>query len=713
MPTITTIRPDATVSQSHVGYTRVGGNLHAILSDNSDASYLYGAGSAVADLTMTFPAPTIPAGRQITRIRTRLRVKSDVAGSGTNVFLVTINGTGNIYSAAYTSGGALGSIVELTGSWSTSSAGTPWSSAMVDAATIGLSVLNGSGAGGYVYEIYLDVEYTDGPAAPTAVTPAAGSTITTDTPTLGANVGAEGSGRSFRVQWQIATDAGFTTGLRTITEPVADLRRSGLATEVVPDASLLAQGTWHIRARKLDDLDSEGDWSASHTFTVAHPPSATGLSPALGTVLDYGTGDVVLSYTFSDPSPLDYLTAHQIVVEHAVTAVSVLDTGKVAAGLQQETVTISSLLKGEPLVWKVRCWDSDDVVGAYSDLAGFYVMDPPVVTISSPTDLSTVNNPSPTVTWTVDIDFTAYRVTFVDTADSTTVHDSGWLSGEILTYTPSTPILENGENYEVTVYVSAPVMDDGLIVLSSNGLVSSDVVTVDAAWTPPDQPTGVAVDVYPHVDDGYVSIAWDSSDRDPMFLKWRVYRRETDAGTSPTLLVESDDTALDLHHDWMACSQIAYEYSVVQVADRFGAEVESIHDWQDPVVPASEHYWLIHPTDETLSFQLFNVTSDDYTDEYEQETYVLLGRPGRKTDFGERLGVDGELAAQLRDKPTATARAQRQALMALRDERGELYLRNPFGDIFLVTLGNVKVARVAGVGAQEFVDISVPYTEVA
>jgi hypothetical protein len=58
-----------------------------------------------------------------------------------------------------------------------------------------------------------------------------------------------------------------------------------------------------------------------------------------------------------------------------------------------------------------------------------------------------------------------------------------------------------------------------------------------------------------------------------------------------------------------------------------------------------------------------------------------------------------------------TARAIRQRIEALKMSQNDLYLRNPFGDVWPVYVSGIQVDRVAGVGSAEFVDITVPYFE--
>jgi len=59
------------------------------------------------------------------------------------------------------------------------------------------------------------------------------------------------------------------------------------------------------------------------------------------------------------------------------------------------------------------------------------------------------------------------------------------------------------------------------------------------------------------------------------------------------------------------------------------------------------------------------------------------------------------------------ARALRQALMDMKRSGHKLYIRNPFGDLWRVHISSMSVSRIAGVGSNEFVDVDIPYMEVA
>jgi hypothetical protein len=126
----------------------------------------------------------------------------------------------------------------------------------------------------------------------------------------------------------------------------------------------------------------------------------------------------------------------------------------------------------------------------------------------------------------------------------------------------------------------------------------------------------------------------------------------------------------------------------------------------------SGDYWLIDELNPDVgSIKLHSVKEDSYKETREQASYLVVGR-GRHADLGEVVGVEGSLVGQIRDDLTRTARSKKQALEAFRKESKPAYLRNPFGDIWKVTIGDIQVSRIAGVGASEFVDVTIPYEQV-
>lgn len=211
---------------------------------------------------------------------------------------------------------------------------------------------------------------------------------------------------------------------------------------------------------------------------------------------------------------------------------------------------------------------------------------------------------------------------------------------------------------------------------------------------------------------GYVEITWNDNDRDASWYAWRVYRRQ--AGVALLIGETLVDQASYEFRDYLADSGATVEYTVVQVADRFGTYVESAYVWSDPVVPTSTDYWLVVSNDGAdwqSNTRLHLVRADAFDDEYEESTHKLAGR-GRQKEYGTYFGKSGEISCQLFDGAT-TARAQRLALEALKARQIDVYLRTPFGDIWLIATGSLRFERDAGVGTREHGGLSFTYEEVA
>lgn len=122
-------------------------------------------------------------------------------------------------------------------------------------------------------------------------------------------------------------------------------------------------------------------------------------------------------------------------------------------------------------------------------------------------------------------------------------------------------------------------------------------------------------------------------------------------------------------------------------------------------------YWILNYADSTANVSIPNVTSDDYTEEWEEETYTLIGR-GRKKDYGTRLGRSGTLSAQIRGYD-GIPKVKRLQLNLLKELQQTYYLRTPFGDLIPVGLGNISIKLIAGTGLAEMYDVSIPYEELA
>lgn len=541
-------------------------------------------------------------------------------------------------------------------------------------------------------------------AAPSAVSPAAASVVGTDIPALGATASGAPDSQPVKIEWQLATDAGFSLNIRSVIEPDSAFRVSGPSTYIVPNINQLFQGVWFIRARHVDAYGQTSPWSAANSFTVTHPPQANNLVPTGGKYIPFDSvAGVTFTWTFGDTSPVDFQTAYQIIIEKNSDGSLVLDTGKTVGAGTTVSLLISDTLKDVALRWKIRVWDSDDVTGGYSPYSVFFTSDKPTLTITSPVDNSSITSGRPEVDWM----FTApagrtqakYRVTFTVVGGSV-AFDTNDVSSSATVYAPTQTILHNEMTYDIKV-----------VVTDSVGLTQEQTVRVTTAFVLPPTVAYVADPSY-YGTSGYVRVTWIATE-DPFFLMWRIYRRLVGETEWTNVIGEVTEGTINEYHDWLVPSGASYEYAVVQVVDRFGEEVESDipEGYIVSTVIEDGGYWLVDPIDETNNVELYLVKSDGYTKPRERAEYQVIGR-GRHIDMGESLGITGSLVAQLRDDPVVSAREKKVKLEALADLRIPVYLRNPFGDVIYISLGDIAVDRIAGVGTSEFVDVTVPYEEV-
>lgn len=571
--------------------------------------------------------------------------------------------------------------------------------------------------------------------APVAHTPSAGSAIATSTPplTADADTGLKLAQVGIRGQWEFATDALYTTNLRVFTSGNANITKVAgtdvagkvvKLTDVLSSTLELTQTSWFMRSALVDSFGNRGSYfDPAATFTVSHPPATGSLEPSGDQILMYGAGNVKFTWKFSDPSTTDSQTAFQVVVENNVTGASVLDSGKITSTANSYIGAIPVGSKDTNLRWTVRVWDKNDVAGAYAEYETFYIADPPVLDLYNPIVNSTVTSGRPSSSFTVTVGGgrTITKVRWIYTQGSVVIHDTGWFdmslpSGGGAAYVPPVTIVKNNQNYSVQAFVTDSLGLEG----------QSAIVPFSVAFTPPAAPSGVAVNTATFNSEsagGYVDVTWTDTARDADFITWIVYRKDDviDPGTQNVIqagvyneIGRVYETATTYSFkDYYAPSSYKSNYLVTQLVNRFGDEVESANTTPTSVFPISDGYWLIELTSvPVVAIRLSIVTSDEFTDEWEEEEYTVIGR-GRHYDRGDHYGVKGSLTVQIRDNEGVSARQKKNKLEQIKEENLDLFMRNPFGDLFRVYVGNLQIGRIAGVGASEFVDVTIPYAEVS
>lgn len=185
-----------------------------------------------------------------------------------------------------------------------------------------------------------------------------------------------------------------------------------------------------------------------------------------------------------------------------------------------------------------------------------------------------------------------------------------------------------------------------------------------------------------------------------------------DGETEWTFAGAVDDISLRTFRDWQVHGNGLFQYTVTQTADRYGSVVESELD-EDAIfhLLISEDYWLLDPEEELNNIKLYAVVGDSFDDETERAEFNIIGK-GRHVNEGTELGISGTLTIAIRPRSGMSCRDQLALLREARRRQKLILMRDPFGHVTPISIQNVNTERMAGMGTEEFGNISLPYKEV-
>lgn len=260
-----------------------------------------------------------------------------------------------------------------------------------------------------------------------------------------------------KIEVNVAPNSAFSSGVISIIEADANFRYFGskdglsggsttVAVSTPGPGSALTQGTWYWRARVIADKGPIGAWSATQSFSVSHPPTATPTYPTPNAIIPYTSAN---SYPFSwlrsDTEPFDSQTAYRIIIRRLDTLANVVDTGFVSSSILSATLSIDFQANGlveAPLDWSVQLKDQDGVTGPASTPVQFIVGYQPAIAILSPNAVDDVTTAMPSITWSVtgygSRTQRAFRISIYDNNNPNLVASntsfelgslSGWTSG--------------------------------------------------------------------------------------------------------------------------------------------------------------------------------------------------------------------------------------------------------------------------------------------
>lgn len=555
---------------------------------------------------------------------------------------------------------------------------------------------------------------------PTLVAPAAGSTVVSPYALRRANIPVTPSGeRKVGVLFQYSKVDDFSSGVVAWAnvaggrfdagdvgydpKPEAKTAAGLFGYNVSPDdpTQYLSQGPWFQRARTVDRWGQFSAWSTVSSFTVTHKPVAANVQPKSDKKFDQNLQ--VVTWTLADPWTDDQQTAYRMIVMTMAGTV-IQDTGKVNSSAPQAVMNVGSPRLQEQLKYTIQLWDLDGVPGDTLATNTFIMSKAPVITLPYPAADEQIITGQPGLSWSCafarpDVVQKSYEIKFIDAATGVIAYQTGVVVSTATTWSAPKSILKNLTSYQIALTVTDS--DDLPATLRRN--FSTNFV----------QPAKVTAFVEPadFRRNGYVTINFPYAEPDAFFIEYRVYRR-MDGETEWTFAGAVEDISLRTFRDWQVHGNGLFQYTVTQAADRYGSVVESAFE-DDSIfhLLISEDYWLLDPEEELNNIKLYSVNADTFTDESERAEFNIIGR-GRHVNEGTHLGISGSLTVAIRPRSGLSCRQQLEQLREARRRRSVILMRDPFGHVTPIAILDVDTERMAGMGTEEFGNITLPYKEV-
>ena len=557
---------------------------------------------------------------------------------------------------------------------------------------------------------------------PTLTNPTAGSTKATPYGYREGDIPTTPSGERYvGLEWQFsqASDFSGTTvgwvnnqngrfnagkvGYTSDPDPSVEPGKNGNKVSVDDPDQYLVQGTWYGRVRCVDIWGQVGGWSTGISFGISHPPVVQSPWPSGGKHFDDDAFPVV--WQFTDPWAGDTQSAYRVIVKDEANTVTIHDSNKVTSPFNNTDVVIPDTYLYDVLNLSIQIWDRDDVPSAVWN-GTFTHSEAPFITLPYPAADEVVITGQPVLNWSVDFADGAsqksYQIAFIRRDTGVIEYRTNVIASAATTWSAPTTVLKNVSLYQLA-----------LTITDTNDLHTTLLRNFSTDYV---RPASLSCSVFTdnYDEDGYVLILWPGTTVDPLFVKYNIYRKNTDIPDSEWELIGSvEDPNVEEFHDWSTSGEHHYKFTLTQVVMKFGALVESLFDEFGEVIQVqSAHYWLVAPNDESLNTKLYHVVDDKYTEEIEMATHTILNGGGNRVSYGSPIGMDGTLSAQIKSASNISARELRLRIRALQFTARWVYLRDPFGNYTKVALGKIGIARISGVGLSEFVDVEIPYTEV-
>lgn len=333
---------------------------------------------------------------------------------------------------------------------------------------------------------------------------------------------------------------------------------------------------YEIRGR-----DTSNNWS---NYSTPRRTFNTNAAPSVPSSLSPDNGQVYTAYpliscaaTDVDDTTATGLTVSARIKDNSSTVLYTRTmTYNSGNGLWEYQTTGTDLASYATFRWDASAYDGTLYSGGttvsgsrtWSSEASFVYALGPTVTMVSPTDGSTVTTSALSISWTTT-NQAQYRVRLYPDGGTTALYDSGWIVSGTSSHSLPAGYIENGVAYDLVVDVENTTPLTG----------SSGIVDITAAFTPPATLTNVTATAVKTVGANpwstAVTVAWDQS-ADAGFVEY-IVRRSADDGPDAAEAIVARITAATTttYTDYTPASGIEYTYTVTQISNSSGSELES------------------------------------------------------------------------------------------------------------------------------------------
>ena len=443
-----------------------------------------------------------------------------------------------------------------------------------------------------------------------------------------------------------------------------------------------------IGEQMLISVANQTDGGTYSTVLVTDTINVAPSQPTLITRTNFdATTAALFDWDFNDLNSGDTQSAFELEIYNDTTGASAVDTGKVVSGTTNYTLAASALTNEQNWRWRVRTWDSHDVVSPWSDYAFFQTSSKGVVNITDPA----IDNDPNIVTanyllmWSVtNTTQSAYNIVITRTDTGATLISTGWIASTATQY------LIQGMLSDIEWSVALKVRNAALI--ESNTAVR----LITPNYSRPEVPI-ISFDILDEL--GYIQLNITNpepvGDR-PVPDTNQVQRRVYNATNPNTPWQVLGSTELNgTFQDYTAASGVLYEYRIKAIAGEFFSfSTETVAD----AALDLSGVWMHDPANQTVSassLHNFPYGKDQRSTALDTITteQQFAGRTFPVVDFGEFEKEDVSITVDIPHGPDHYT--EEAAIRGFMEMRRTIFVRDNRGRALYGTMSGFSQADQA------------------